>query len=515
MLTSLGLAQAYATVETESVVDPTKEWLARSHEASCGITNDWVEGNCQTGGLGSFRLTEAQGTSLSSASAACLRACSLCERCRYISVSAKYKDCSWYNVCPRPAPFPDTRSGPGRRPSHATTAPCSDSSTASTPLLDHNQTEVVDLSRRYAEWARRLALPAQPLNDSVVLTEDTSQADALARFLRKLQRKKAVARIAFLGGSLTFGHGVHQQNDTWPEQFRRALHEVWGGPTLLIHNGALPATTAAFGALCFDTLVPFRPDLVLIEYSHNTPEFAKLEMLLSTARRSGAAVLIVDYGHVHKVEALAHCASALRTMGDTSSCRRMAVSGAPFEPREVRFFPFLRASGMPVISWRAFGPWLLGGPASFFARHVAEDARHLSAQGYALLAATAVHFLWRATLRLSGHGGEVRRYGANAVLGCGGWAQPLPAGRATCTIGTELKDYVSAAPLFSHASSQDEAKFVWVVYLVNSYFLASSPHFLLWLRRWFRAAPPLVRGIMRLRRGSRGSFPTPSTAHSS
>jgi hypothetical protein len=150
------------------------------------------------------------------------------------------------------------------------------------------------------------------------------------------------------------------------------------------------------------------------------------------------------------VEALSRCAGALRTMGDESvddsSCRRMAVSSAPFEPREVRFFPFLRASGVPVVSWRAFGPWLLDGtqPARFFVRHIAEDARHLSAQGYALLAATAVHFLWRATLRLSGRGGEVRRYGANGAGGCAGWAHPPPAGRATCTIGTELKDYVSA-----------------------------------------------------------------------
>ena len=104
---SQAAASASSTVETDGEAElTTSEWLARSQEASCGITNDWIEGNCVTGNLGSFRLTEAQGATLSSAAAACLRACSLCERCRHISVSAKYKDCSWYYTCPRPAPFP-------------------------------------------------------------------------------------------------------------------------------------------------------------------------------------------------------------------------------------------------------------------------------------------------------------------------------------------------------------------------------------------------------------------------
>ena len=70
------------------------EWLARARDGSCGITNDWVEGDCLGGDLGSFRLTEAESTSLETAAAACLRACELCDRCRHISVSAQWKDCA-------------------------------------------------------------------------------------------------------------------------------------------------------------------------------------------------------------------------------------------------------------------------------------------------------------------------------------------------------------------------------------------------------------------------------------
>ena len=62
-----------------------------------------------------------------------------------------------------------------------------------------------------------------------------------ALVLGKLQpRGRGAARIAFLGGSLTYGHGVTSGEDTWPQQFRRALLEIWGAAELTIHNGACP-----------------------------------------------------------------------------------------------------------------------------------------------------------------------------------------------------------------------------------------------------------------------------------
>ena len=72
----------------------------------CGDTAENNEGNCGFGSQGSFRKA---GTALGRAmalgdwngsAAACLQRCVGCPRCSYISLSLRYRDCSWYAACP-------------------------------------------------------------------------------------------------------------------------------------------------------------------------------------------------------------------------------------------------------------------------------------------------------------------------------------------------------------------------------------------------------------------------------
>jgi len=324
------------------------------------------------------------------------------------------------------------------------------------PLLHGDNIE--QRRQRYTSWVRRLALPETILSDSIVLTEDESQVRSLARFLRKLDgRGLRAPRIAFLGGSLTFGHGVNRPEDTWPEQFRRALLEIWHTPSLFVHNGALPATSAGFAALCFETLMPLRPDLLVIEYSFNTVKEQSFELLLETARQSDAALLVVDYWPQHEINSLGRCIKALQSPPLGSEERMPSCPGlydmstSPFTPSSTRFFPLLLESGVPVVSYRAFGPWLVKLPPTTFVRYVAADRRHLSAEGYSLLAATAVHFLWRASLRLAGRGGEIKPFESCAGVtrqsqsAAVTWRRQTAARAATCTIGSQLQEYVLPA----------------------------------------------------------------------
>ena len=79
-------------------VFPFAAWRSQASRGSCGVTREGDEGDCKRGTRGSFgwpgrssRLVDAVG--------ACLRVCSQCSQCRYISVSARFSDCSWYSSC--------------------------------------------------------------------------------------------------------------------------------------------------------------------------------------------------------------------------------------------------------------------------------------------------------------------------------------------------------------------------------------------------------------------------------
>ena len=84
-------------------------WLSSASPGFCAVTGIGTSdsscgGPCHagahgTGCKGTFNLAlKSSGTWMMAASR-CLRMCSACERCNYISLSLKFRDCSWFEKC--------------------------------------------------------------------------------------------------------------------------------------------------------------------------------------------------------------------------------------------------------------------------------------------------------------------------------------------------------------------------------------------------------------------------------
>ena len=63
----------------------------------CGTASD--AGDCSAGTKGSWSMSEREASSWESAAASCVRRCTACDRCRYVSFSTQWKDCSWFFAC--------------------------------------------------------------------------------------------------------------------------------------------------------------------------------------------------------------------------------------------------------------------------------------------------------------------------------------------------------------------------------------------------------------------------------
>ena len=63
----------------------------------CGTASD--AGDCSSGSKGSWSMSEREASSWESAAASCVRRCKACDRCRYVSFSTQWKDCSWFFAC--------------------------------------------------------------------------------------------------------------------------------------------------------------------------------------------------------------------------------------------------------------------------------------------------------------------------------------------------------------------------------------------------------------------------------
>jgi len=76
------------------------EWLAtEAHPGFCDATSDEQQSDCQHGRKGVLGLLPREAGNAVSAARACLARCRECTSCRYISVSTKWADCSWYAHC--------------------------------------------------------------------------------------------------------------------------------------------------------------------------------------------------------------------------------------------------------------------------------------------------------------------------------------------------------------------------------------------------------------------------------
>lgn len=63
----------------------------------CGVTD--VGGDCSSSLMGAWELSAAEAQSWPAALDACRQRCLGCQQCRYVSVSKRYRDCSWFNGC--------------------------------------------------------------------------------------------------------------------------------------------------------------------------------------------------------------------------------------------------------------------------------------------------------------------------------------------------------------------------------------------------------------------------------
>ena len=69
---------------------------SRRRRGYCAVTNG-DQGDCKAGSSGSFALTTAELEY--DVESACVTRCRQCSRCRYVSFSKQWKDCSWFHQC--------------------------------------------------------------------------------------------------------------------------------------------------------------------------------------------------------------------------------------------------------------------------------------------------------------------------------------------------------------------------------------------------------------------------------
>ena len=370
-----------------------------------------VGGDCESGNRGAWMLAEEEVRSNASVLKACLHRCQQCDRCNTISFSTLYKDCSWFHSCDLNRLNTDVDGFFSVAASKASrTRPCTVASKPIKPLEGSRAA--------YIAWGRARAErhpprpPMKLLADAAVLE---FADDALCHFFTKLSAGNA--SVAILGGSISYGHGVEHGKALYALQLRDALSKIWGG-SVTVSNAALPSTTAGFATLCLSTLLPEVADLVVIEYSWNTEEVAKLENLIEAVRERGSAVLVLDYGIVDNKKKFEECKRQKISVG---LCDGLLAAQAAdvFHRHNVRHLPMLRAQQVTTTTFRALGPWLKREALRFNASYIAgrelnlghwmaEDSIHLAGAGHTLLTDLMVHSLWRAGQHCSSIGARTR-----------------------------------------------------------------------------------------------------------
>ncbi len=96
---ALAKRRRYASSVRRAANAPKHGWLARARQGYCARTTDGVEGDCRAGAKGSWALNKSVATSWRLAAAECTARCAACDRCRYVSLSPRFLDCSWFHQC--------------------------------------------------------------------------------------------------------------------------------------------------------------------------------------------------------------------------------------------------------------------------------------------------------------------------------------------------------------------------------------------------------------------------------
>ena len=75
-----------------------KRWLQKSAPGYCAST-DYADSRCEIAEKGSWPLPSHAKASWVAAAAFCSAQCATCSRCRFISISPSFGDCSWFSTC--------------------------------------------------------------------------------------------------------------------------------------------------------------------------------------------------------------------------------------------------------------------------------------------------------------------------------------------------------------------------------------------------------------------------------
>ena len=95
-----GRPASRAELRAAAPVGPARRWVEKARTGVCGVTSSADEpSDCTLGSKGVLGLLPQEAKTPLSAARACLARCAACARCRYLSLSRKFADCSWYATC--------------------------------------------------------------------------------------------------------------------------------------------------------------------------------------------------------------------------------------------------------------------------------------------------------------------------------------------------------------------------------------------------------------------------------
>ena len=117
----------------------TMKWLLHARPGVCAPT-EITQGNCHTGAKGAWALRREQSTGWHTTVNHCLRLCSSCPRCGYISVhAAEPAECNWFAECRLEKLKGNPKAANGWRSGHAGAAASSIASSAAFVASIENQ----------------------------------------------------------------------------------------------------------------------------------------------------------------------------------------------------------------------------------------------------------------------------------------------------------------------------------------------------------------------------------------
>ncbi|CAK9784167.1 hypothetical protein CC85DRAFT_281824 [Cutaneotrichosporon oleaginosum] len=108
-------------------------------------------------------------------------------------------------------------------------------------------------------------------NWGVPLRTSLVRAGTGARVRRAMERLRKERRITIgvLGGSITFGHGLHNEDKRYAQLVQEGLAAAFPDAEIVVQNGAVPATGTDYFAACYKHHVPADADLFILEGAVN------------------------------------------------------------------------------------------------------------------------------------------------------------------------------------------------------------------------------------------------------